>query len=541
MSDHVRQDPGALVPGYALGAAIGKGGFAIVYRARQTSLDRDVAIKIDSRVLDDDRNRRRFLREATASALISSHPHVVSLIDAGTTRDNRPFLVMELCENGSVGQLVKRNGPMPAPDALELGIAISGALAAAHEKGILHRDIKPSNILIDTYGTPRLGDFGLAALPSHGDASVTLEALTPAYAAPEAFEQATPSKRADVWAMGATLYSILTGVAPRQNDDGSPQTVAEIIKTLYRPLPRTAQVQGADAFFDIIWRATSPQSTQRFADAGELHAALLSLRGQLGRTHNMLSGGEVTRMAPGLQQQHFGPQPGAPVGQAQPLGLMGGPAATPPSVPSPGVAASIDAPTRPRRAWPVVVGAILAVAIGAGGYAAATSAFNGPGQTAQNKPGATGGTPSTQQSPGGEPSPSARPTSSPEVTPSTSSPPHNGGGVVPASPTCFGGLVSISGYYSAREVDCAKPHAWEAYLVGSLTDDTPSAHIDDVEGDAAVKEACTAEALGSYTALPVDSLDLQVLPPSEAAFLSGSRVFYCLASAGSDETGSFKR
>ncbi|NHB84840.1 protein kinase [Tessaracoccus sp. HDW20] len=73
---------------------------------------------------------------------------------------------------------------MPAPDVLELGIAIASALAAAHERGILHRDIKPSNILIDAYGTPRLGDFGLAALPAEGEASVTLEALTPAYAAP---------------------------------------------------------------------------------------------------------------------------------------------------------------------------------------------------------------------------------------------------------------------------------------------------------------------------------------------------------------------
>ncbi|MDO5678550.1 MAG: protein kinase, partial [Propionibacteriaceae bacterium] len=100
--------PGGLVPGYELGLAIGKGGFATVYRGRQVSLDREVAVKIDSRILDDDRNRRRFLREATAAAQVSSHPHVVSLIDAGTTRDNRPYLVMELCDNGSVGQLVKR-------------------------------------------------------------------------------------------------------------------------------------------------------------------------------------------------------------------------------------------------------------------------------------------------------------------------------------------------------------------------------------------------------------------------------------------------
>ena len=544
MSNRVQHGPEGLVPGFELGAAIGKGGFATVYRARQISLDREVAIKIDSRVLDDERNQRRFLRESTASALISSHPHVVSLIDAGTTRDNRPYLVMDLCDNGSVGQLVKRSGPMPAPDVVELGIAISSALAAAHEKGILHRDIKPSNILIDPYGTPRLGDFGLAALPAEGEVSVTLEALTPAYAAPEAFEQAKPSKRADVWALGATLYSVLTGVAPRHQEDGSPQTVAEIIQTLYRPLPAAPHIQGADPLLSIIWRATAPQAELRFADGSELNSALLELRGQLGRPHNVLAGSEVTRLTPGqLQRQKFPaatPTPGSGGGPPLPP-TPNAPLSSPGSAPQP-FAASIDGATRPRRAWPVVVGALALVAVGGGVFA--TAQLLG-GTNAADTPPVSDTTPvdSTPKSP--ELSPEESELEPPAPTESEPSPLDPGlpeGVLVPSTPTCFGGLVTISGFYTANQVDCSEEHAWEAFAYGSLDDDIASANIDDVANDPAVIEACTYANLGTYTGLPADTFDIQVLPPSEASFEGGSRLFHCLASTPeSTTTGSFRR
>lgn len=551
MSTHDPSGQHALVPGFELGGVIGKGGFATVYRARQVSLDRDVAIKIDSRVLDDERNQRRFLRESTAAALISAHPHVVSLIDAGTTRDNRPFLIMEVCENGSVGQLVKRSGPLPAPDVVELGIAISSALAAAHEVGILHRDIKPSNIMIDAYGTPRLGDFGLAALPAQGEMSVTLEALTPAYAAPEAFEQAAPSKRADVWALGATLYSVLTGVAPRHHPDGSAQTVAEIIKSLYTRLPAAPHIQGADPLFSIIWRATAPQAEQRFADAGELHAALLDLRGVLGRPRNVLGGGEVTRMVPGqLQQQRFPAGPPTPGAQGSgSLRSLPSPGSGPGAMPPAALSAGLEAKTRPRRAWPYVVGALALVAVGGGGYLGAQLLNQGTPVAEQLPGGATTppvtapgqGTPTpTVPSPSPEPSGelSPEPSSAPSPLPSLGD---DFVGLVPEVPICFGGLTSISGYYNAAQVDCDGGQAWEAYAYGTLVDETPSANIADVEKDPRVVASCTPEALAHYTALPIDELEVQVLPPTEAEFATGSRLYFCLASVPDGLTGSFRR
>lgn len=530
MAVNAPRDPG-LVPGFELGAAIGKGGFATVYRARQVSLDREVAVKIDNRVLDDERNRRRFMREVSASAMISSHPHVVSLIDAGTTKDNRPYLVMELCDNGSVGQLVKRNGPMPAPDVLELGICLSGALAAAHEKGILHRDIKPSNILIDPYGIPRLGDFGLAALSRAGEeVSVTLEALTPAYAAPEAFEQAEPSKRADVWALGATLYAVLTGIAPRHKDDGSAQTVAEIIQSLYQPLP-PAQVFGADPLMSLIRRATAPQREQRFADGGEFHAALLELRGTLGRPHNVLAGGEVTRMtAAALQQARFagpsfpspssagqrlGPPP-APHGitgptPVQPLGAAGGS--------RPRLRALPDPKTRPRRAWPVVVSSlVLAVAIVGAGY------FIGQqrsGEAANQPPASV---------------PTATASTAEKATPSAPTTEDAAG----SGAVCFGEIVDGVDGRTAERVDCSEEHVWESFATGTFPDDADDSVLTSPKSEEAFEQTCTPGALSEYTDEPSTFFEVDALPPTKAHFDTGSRLFHCLASKGTT-TGSVKK
>lgn len=521
MPDVPRADAGGLVPGYEIGAAIGKGGFATVYRARQVSLDRDVAVKIDQRVLDDDRNARRFLREATASALISSHPHVVSLIDAGTTRDNRPYLVMELCDNGSVAQLVRRNGPMPAPDVVELGIAISSALAAAHERGILHRDIKPSNILIDPYGTPRLGDFGLAALSSKDDEmSVTLEALTPAYAAPEAFEQAAPSKRADVWAFGATLYSLLTGIAPRHGDDGSPQTVAEIVQSLYQPLP-PVQLPGADALMSLIWKATAPQREQRFADGPDLHAAMLELRGRFGRPHNVLAGGEVTRMKPGElapvpQKQHFRPAPMATPTSQRPAALrpVGAPGSPPPG------------PARPRRAWPVVVTSVLGAALVGGGAIALSQAV--------------GGTQSADQQVGVN---SARPTATPTVG-STTAPTDVAAQPAEVSPSatpdfrtmdyslCYEDAVITPGMDHPEQVSCLAEHSWEAFAMGFMSEGLQEQDEESVLADPTVAAACSPESLAGYTDRPIDGFEIGVLTPESDDFDAGSRIFYCLAGNG---------
>ncbi|WP_256699947.1 protein kinase domain-containing protein [Actinomyces naeslundii] len=128
------------VPGVRLGEPLGQGGFATVYAGEQVSLRRPVAVKIDSRPLHDERNRRRFMREMAAASRISGHPNAVSLIDSGVLPDGRPYLVMERCDGGSLAQVLERC-ELSAAQAVSIVTAVSAALGAAHEAGVLHRGL----------------------------------------------------------------------------------------------------------------------------------------------------------------------------------------------------------------------------------------------------------------------------------------------------------------------------------------------------------------------------------------------------------------
>ena len=261
------------VPGVRLGQVLGQGGFAIVHAGEQVSLGRPVAVKIDSRPLHDERNRRRFMREMAAASRISGHPNAVSLIDSGVLPDGRPYLVMERCDGGSLAQVLQR-GELSAAQAVSIVTAVCSALGAAHDTGVLHRDIKPGNILIDAYGSPRLSDFGLAAIQREGiQSSVTLETMTPDFAPPEAFTLAAPSPRGDVWSMGAVLFALLTGRGPRRTADGAPQSLPEIINHLSVPVD-TSDARIPEALRPLLDRALHPDPAQRYRDGNELTEAL---------------------------------------------------------------------------------------------------------------------------------------------------------------------------------------------------------------------------------------------------------------------------
>ncbi|NUT52389.1 MAG: serine/threonine protein kinase, partial [Saccharothrix sp.] len=267
--------PQSQVPGYTFVDLVGRGGFAVVYRAVQVSVDREVAIKIDSRMVLDENDRRRFLREARAAGRLSGHPNVVDLYDAGVLPDGRPYLVMELCTGGSLLDRLREHGALPVDEACGLAAKIADALAAAHAAGVLHRDIKPANILVNRYGVHGLADFGLAALAEPGrESSASLTALTPAYAAPEAFRQETPTERADIYALGATLYALLSGRPPRFPRTGEPN-LTEIIRMHDRPLPGIVGVP--DDLMAVLAKALSADPAHRHASAAEFRDALAAL------------------------------------------------------------------------------------------------------------------------------------------------------------------------------------------------------------------------------------------------------------------------
>ena len=261
------------IPGLTDLRPLGAGGFATVYTAHQAQLGRDVAVKIDNRVLVDERDRRRFLREAQAAAKLSGHPHVVGVHDANITGQGTPYIVMELCTGGSLADQLDRQGRLHPDQVRDLGIKLDDALAAAHQAGVLHRDIKPGNILVDRYGTPKLADFGLAALlDAQGGSTVTRDALSPSYAPPEAFAMAEPTPQADVYSLAATLYTLLAGKPPRP----VPWPITsfdQLGEILRRPVPAVPGVPPA--LHEALARALHPDANLRTPSAAQLRDELV--------------------------------------------------------------------------------------------------------------------------------------------------------------------------------------------------------------------------------------------------------------------------
>ena len=221
------------MPGLTGMTVLAHGGYATVYRATQSSVDREVAVKVENRTLESDRDQRRFVREARAAGRMSSHPHVVDLFDVGVTDDGHPYMIMELCAGTYADRM--RTDPLGGDEARDVGAKIADALADAHALGVLHRDVKPANILITRFGEPALADFGLAVLTETRESSITLE-LTPAYAAPEMFHHGRPVPASDVYGLCATLYALMRGRPARWRENHNP-TLVSLVDMFAEPVP----------------------------------------------------------------------------------------------------------------------------------------------------------------------------------------------------------------------------------------------------------------------------------------------------------------
>ncbi len=211
---------GAQLGRYRIIETLGAGGMGVVYRARDETLQRDVAIKVlPASFLADDHSRHRFRKEALALARLN-HPNIAAVYDAGDEGEIT-YLVMECVPGESLASRL-RTGPLPVTEALRYGVQVAEALAEAHDQGIVHRDLKPANLMITPRGRVKVLDFGLAKLltPSDG-ASVSMSrsevgslAGTPLYMSPEqAFGEAVDT-RTDLWSLGVVLYESLAGRAP---------------------------------------------------------------------------------------------------------------------------------------------------------------------------------------------------------------------------------------------------------------------------------------------------------------------------------------
>ena len=235
---------------YRIIGAIGAGGMGEVYRASDTKLGRDVALKVLSRDMAGDSDRiARFRREARAIAALN-HPNIVTIYSVEDA-DDIPFLTMELVEGQSLDRLIPDDG-MPMDRLLAIGTAVAEALAAAHAKGIVHRDLKPANVMVTDDDRVKVLDFGLAkdTRPSGPDDLTVTYAVrtemgvvmgTPAYMSPEQTSGRTLDRRTDLFSLGVLLYEMASGRRPFQG-----RSAAELVSSILRDTPRPLGELRAD-------------------------------------------------------------------------------------------------------------------------------------------------------------------------------------------------------------------------------------------------------------------------------------------------------
>ena len=274
-TEPVDQLIGKVIAGYRIERRIGRGGMGTVYRAVQLSLERPVAFKVLSPSLQEDREFvERFLAEARSAGKLN-HPNVVQVFNAGEV-EGIFFLSMEYMVGGSLQELLETEGGLPAERALSMILDAARALVWSEEQGIVHRDIKPDNLLLDENGTVKVADFGLAA---DSRKSKTLYAGgkvlgTPGYMAPEQALGKQVDHRADLYALGSTLYAALAGYAPYQGD-----TPVEVLlrKLKHPPKPLAeAAPRTPPEIIAIVKRMMAREPEGRYPSALDARDALAS-------------------------------------------------------------------------------------------------------------------------------------------------------------------------------------------------------------------------------------------------------------------------
>ncbi|MBL8290900.1 MAG: serine/threonine protein kinase, partial [Bryobacterales bacterium] len=284
---------GAQIGPYRITGFLGAGGMGEVYRATDTRLGRQVALKfLPARLSNNPEALERFQREARSESALN-HPNICTLYDVGE-HEGQPYLVMELLEGESLKQRLER-GPLSPPEVVELGVAVSEALEAAHVRGIVHRDIKPANIFLTPHGRAKVLDFGIAKLlaePAPGPpaeaGSVPVPAWettgtergravgTIAYMSPEQARGEEVDPRSDLFSLGVTLYEAATGRQPFRKE--TPQATLEAVLSQAPAPPRSLNPAVPVQLERTIAKALEKDPAARYGRASDLAADLEQIR-----------------------------------------------------------------------------------------------------------------------------------------------------------------------------------------------------------------------------------------------------------------------
>lgn len=370
--------PPPRIQGFTYISLLGSGGFSDVYLYEQDRPRRKVAVKVLLSDLKTEGARRRFESEANLMAQLSSHPYIVTIFEAEVTDDGHSYLAMEYCSRPSLDVRYRRQR-FSVDEVLAVGIQVASAVETAHRAGIAHRDIKPANILVTDYNRPALTDFGISgtlAGDSDDDSGMSIP-----WSPPEQFtDGAVDGVMVDVWALGATLYTLLAGRSPFVMP-GADNSQRELINRISNtPLPRLGRADVPESLEQALSTAMAKSPQSRYSSAHAFALALQRIQAELNLS--------VTPFEVLEEPQHEDSRPDDGFEETRVRSI-----------------AAIDpertgsAPTFPARTWPQAAGGQAGGGQAAGGQAPAADAA--PSRFAQPAP-AVHSSPST-------PAPAAQP------------------------------------------------------------------------------------------------------------------------------------
>lgn len=266
------------LPGFTYQKPLGSGGFADVFLYQQHLPERLVAVKVLLADQLDGGSAEAFRAEANMMARVSSHPAIVSIYQAGVSDDGRPYLVMEYCPKPNL-QVRYRAAPFSVAESLRVGVQVASAVETAHRAGILHRDIKPANVLVTEYNRPALTDFGIAVA---GGGKDTHAGMSIPWSPPEVLvDPSAGTATADVYALGATVYTLLAGRSPFELP-GQRNMSSDLIQRIEtRALPALGRPDVPDSLQQVLERAMAKSALQRYGSAIDFARALQRVQREL--------------------------------------------------------------------------------------------------------------------------------------------------------------------------------------------------------------------------------------------------------------------